>query len=586
MSRRSGRARALAAVLALPIAIPLSRAAAQEAPDSLGPAVRCSGQTVSAVRVRSGPPDFSRVVRRLRFLQRASTEVHVPTREDVVRRFLLLEPGRPCTEFRRAESERILRAQPFIADASVTAHDDGAGGVVIDAVTEDELSILAGVDVRGAAPHVRGARLGNQNVMGRAVAVEGRWQEGIAYRDEFGFDVTHYQLFGRPYQLALGASRASLGGDWEAEGSHPFLTDLQRVAWWARKGMQEGYFTFARGAHVPAPSILVDRGFVDLGGIVRIGEPGRLSLFGVSFTRERAGAEDAPVIITDSGLVGDTTSAFAGRFARHRSARVNAIWGLRNVHFMRVTAFDALRGAQDVRIGMQFGVLAGRSLAVLGSESDDILLSSDLYAGFGSRRSFGAIQVSGEGRQNYDTNQWDGILASGRAAGYFRPADTHTIIASAEYAGGWRQLAPFQLRLDDPQGGVRGFGGSLLGGAQRAVLRLEDRWYLGTPRGVADAGLAMFVDAGKLWAGRSEDAIFAVTTPVRVGVGVGLLAAFPPGSKRLFRLDVALPVTREPGARFEIRFGNADATRSFWTDPGDVARSRVRTVPSSIFSWP
>jgi len=314
-----------------------------------------------------------------------------------------------------------------------------------------------------------------------------------------------------------------------------------------------------------------------------IGEPGRLSLFGASLSRERELPGALPVIITDSGLFADTSTALTGRYVGNRTARINALWGVRNVRFVRVNGFDGLRAPQDLRRGFQLGVLAGRSLSVLGSTDDDIFVAADLYAGWAQRNTFIGLQFLGEGRQNYDANHWDGILGSGRAASYLKVTSRHTVITSFEYSGGWRHRTPFQLRLGDAQGGVRGYGDSRVVGHQRGVVRVEERWAWRSMGRAADVGWALFGDAGKMWAG---DVPYGIDTPVRYGVGVGLLAALPARSRRLWRLDLAVPVTADEYAGWEIRLSSSDLTRVFWREPKDVARSRERFVPASIFNWP
>jgi hypothetical protein len=87
-----------------------------------------------------------------------------------------------------------------------------------------------------------------------------------------------------------------------------------------------------------------------------------------------------------------------------------------------VTGFDALTGAQDVRRGFQVGTLLGRGVSLGASQrDDDIFVSADLYAGFGTPRAFAALEVEGEGRQDNDRNEWNGVVGSGRAAWYLVP---------------------------------------------------------------------------------------------------------------------------------------------------------------------
>jgi hypothetical protein len=92
------------------------------------------------------------------------------------------------------------------------------------------------------------------------------------------------------------------------------------------------------------------------------------------------------------------------------------------------------------------------------------------------------------------------------------------------------------------------------------------------------------VDAGRLWAG---DIPYGVTTPVRMSFGFSLLAAIPTNSARMWRLDAAIAKNPEPGGhRFELRFGNTNKTSFFFAEPSDIAATRERTVPSSVFRWP
>lgn len=541
----------------------------------------CDGLVVSDVTVDAQPPDLSGFTRRWRALEFLNG-LHDSSDPDMIRRFLILEVGDQCTELRRAESERILRAQPFLADATVLAVPDGTGGVRLQVITVDEFSIIGAAGAANDAPYVKRLKVGDGNFLGEGVYAAVEWRDGIFYRDNFGGKFTDYQLFGRPYQVTIEGAREELGDRWASEASHPFLTDLQRAAWRVSGGESRGYFSFLR-ENAPNAALEYRRSYADVGGIIRIGEPGRLSLFGASLSRERELPGGSPVAITDSGLYADTTTTLIGRYSGNRTARINALWGVRNVRFVRVEGFDALRAPQDLRRGFQLGVLAGRSLSVLGSTDDDIFVAADLYAGWSHRNTFIGLQFLGEGRQNYDENHWDGILGSGRVASYLKHAPDHTLITTFEYSGGWRHRTPFQLRLGDALGGVRGYGDSRVVGHQRGVVRIEERWSWRSMGRMADVGWALYGDAGKMWAG---DVPFGVDTPIRYGVGVGLLAALPARSRRLWRLDLAVPITHDEHAGWEIRLTSSDLTRVFWREPQDVARSRERFVPANIFSWP
>ena len=108
--------------------------------------------------------------------------MHTTTQPDLIRRFLLLHPGDPCNELRRAESERILRAQPFIAEASVRPVLAPDGGVILDVETSDEVALVAGVAAGPGSPPVRFARLGDANLSGRGIYFAGDWRDGDLVR--------------------------------------------------------------------------------------------------------------------------------------------------------------------------------------------------------------------------------------------------------------------------------------------------------------------------------------------------------------------------------------------------------------------
>lgn len=541
----------------------------------------CEGRQITGIDIRTQPPYPDRFLRRWEPLVQAIHRLHVTTRPAVVRRFLAFGIGDTCSWLRLAESERILRSQPFLADATITVHAEG-DGVRVYVETIDEISLVGGLSATAESPFLTSLRVGERNVMGGALEITGEWREGFYYRDTWGGHLVHRQLLGRPYEIALLGRRHTHGATWSAEFRHPFLTDLQRVAWRVSGGRTTELYPLLRQYEDPA-AIDVERSFADIGGIVRIGIPGRLSLFGASVSREQESTGDDVVVVTDSGLVVDESVNLADRFTEHRVARINALWGVRAIRFMRVTGFDALSAAQDVRKGFQLGTLLGRSLSVAGSKDDDIFAALDLYMGGGTPRVFGAMQLQAEGRQNFDVNRWDGILGSGRAALYARLAENHTLEANLEWSGGWRQRMPFQLTLADDDGGIRGYGRSRAAGSRRLVARLEERWRVGRPRDLADVGVAVFTDAGRLWAG---DVPFGMSTGPRVGVGAGLLVAIPPQSRHTWRLDVAVPIGPDPHARWEVRLTSSDLTRVFWREPRDVARNRERSVPVSVFQWP
>lgn len=552
----------------------------------------CKGQIISRIEVSTKPPFDIKGSKLQRRLTHQLTALHATTNPDVIDRFLALRPGMACNELRRVESERILRGQPYLADATITPMLDDAGGVFLSVVTQDEISLVVGGGGSGSNPYLKYLALGEQNFMGEAVSVVGQWKYSEHFRDNYSARITDYQFLGRPYQLTVTGARNELGGDWGFELSHPFLSDLQRISWRTTAGSREEYRYF-RAPYLGPDLALPDRGFPavglqrsygDIGGVFRLGPPGgQLVLLGGSASYEDEMPNSFSTTVGLGTTQRDTIGLLVDRYARHKSVRLNALAGFRHVSYIQATGFESLDGRQDVRKGFELATLLGRGYEALGSADADLFASANLYAGTGTPLAFAAFEGTVEGRREYESHRWDGILGSSRFATYFKPAPRQTILTSLEWSGGWRQRIPFQLLLADRTGGPRGYARSTLGGGQRFVLRLEDRFFLGRVKSLASIGVAPFTDLAKVYAG---DSPFGVTSGINASVGVSILASVPPKSQRMWKLDLAFPLNRSHGAVFKVSLINRDFTSVFWREPADVRRNRERSVPTSIFNWP
>ncbi|HJU74656.1 MAG TPA: hypothetical protein VJ717_12980, partial [Gemmatimonadaceae bacterium] len=332
-----------------------------------------------------------------------------------------------------------------------------------------------------------------------------------------------------------------------------------------------------------AAGVGVDRTLADVGAMARLGRPGRLAILGLSATMERTRSSALPVALGSEGELPDSTPALVNRFESYRSARVNLLLGFRAVRFMRVASFDALSAEQDVRKGVQLGAAIGRGFPLAEGWDDDVYSSGGLYVGGGGPRSFGGLEVGAEARRATDDEHWSAIYTGGRGAVYLRPHERHTLTTSVEWSGAYRPRLPVQLSLADRRNGVHGYAKSYEGGARRLVFRSEERWRFGNVRRTAHVGVTAFLETGRLWLG---DAALGADTPWRWGLGTGLVVAVPPRSQRLWRAEIAIPLTSGAGGRFEVRLSSADRTPRWWVEPNDLRRSGRRTPLGDLFSWP
>ncbi len=381
----------------------------------------CNGKIVSQVVIqrsartimdKAHAPRWSRAV-----LQ--PLLVGVPTRESAIRPFLQLADGEPCTEQRRAESERLLRLQPYLADATVTAVEESDGRVRIEIETIDDLRPIIGLGLHGARP--TNAEIGNSNIAGTGHLAAVSWRDGRAFRDGFGFRYADYHLLGRPAVANLALVRQPLGSFVLASLARPFYTDLQHSAAYVGYLRDDGYVRFLR-PRADALSLGTVRERADMGAAFRLGIYGSTKvLLGALASFERRTTSTRPVIISDSGFVSIMDSTLRNRYRTTDATRLGIVTGVRALTFVKVQGFDALEGFQDIGRGMQLATTVGST--VRGTQKGPFV-TSDFYAGVGDVQSFVGLRTQIESRRN--DGGWSNVVGSGRIAWYSRPNDRQT----------------------------------------------------------------------------------------------------------------------------------------------------------------
>jgi hypothetical protein len=539
----------------------------------------CNGRRVDSITFNPGRPPFAGSARKWRAMARAIGLHHATTRANVLRTYIVLKEGDVCTEERRAESERILRALPFLADATVRAIPDSSGGVRLDVATTDEIPAL----VAGAIRHggLAAVSLGNSNISGIGLRAYGGVERGFNYRDGAHLQLTQYAALGYPLTANIDLSKDPLGGHAEFGLSHPFLTDLQRGSFQATFRRADDYPTLLR----PYPdnaALSVRQTRWSVGGVARTHIGGLVALLGAAAMGNRIEPAANAIVLSDSGMYTDADSTLRNRYHAYDATRIGGLIGLRRISFTTVTGYDALFASQDVTTGIQVGTLIAPGMENPGH--GDLLVASSAYGGLMLGSSLLGAQFETEMRRDFTGGLWDSMISSGRVAWYIKPSPKLLLTVDDELSIGRRGRLPTQLGFSDPDGGVRGYGPSRLAGGVRNVVRTELRWAHPALIKRSDLGLALFSDMGNIWAG---DVPYGQTATAR-SIGFSILGAYPTQSKRLYRVDFAIPVQHGSGGGrgIVVRFSTGDPTSAFWSEPRDVTRSRLAPVPSSLFAWP
>ena len=137
----------------------------------------CSGETITQIDTRSYPPGSTIAGDVWKSVSNAAGMYHTTTRAEVLLAYVRLEPGKPCIEKERAESERLLRGLRFIASANIRTVPDGPGLVRLVIETVDEIPIIVGGGIDRA--RVSSLLLGTENFDGRGLNVEVSGELGL-----------------------------------------------------------------------------------------------------------------------------------------------------------------------------------------------------------------------------------------------------------------------------------------------------------------------------------------------------------------------------------------------------------------------
>ncbi|HEU4559924.1 MAG TPA: POTRA domain-containing protein [Longimicrobium sp.] len=534
--------------------------------------------------------------RRFAGAYRLANRLHVRTRESVIRRELLFREGDCYRPFLLEDSERILRSTGYLADADVFSvrQPNGTYDVIVE--TRDEWSTR--IEASAGSGEVSGVELREDNLLGRGMRVAAfmRQQQGERV---YGGRVGTPQLFGTHLDAEVSLARTPIGISASERIILPFRGEMARWAFREAIVRDERNFQYFVAPLVADSGLErrlfpVERTSWDIGMVRRFGQRGRLSLLGIALAGERwafpqdtlgtAADEDGPAQELPGGGV-------VPGLAPVSATRLVLLAGQRRVTFDRRRGLDAVHGAEDVQLGAELDVAVGRTIGAFSTDDDlsldfGINAATELPGGMlaGMRL---VLETKRDYRSPVEGQDWRDTFGQLDVWSYWHPTDEsrHTVVFAARASGGWHAAVPFQLTLGH-RAGLRGYPRQVFAGQRRVVVTLEHRAFLAWPfPRLFDLGSAVFLDAGKTWAG---DDPFGRNSTVLLAGGAGVRFAFPPGSRRTFRLDLAFPLApefRPSGLQISIGTGQAVGRTAVDPDP-QIQRSSRRPVGSSLFDYP
>ena len=462
---------------------------------------------------------------------RLANRWHIVTRRDVIAAQLLFASGEPYSRQKIEESERLLRQNAFLYDASIrpTAVRDGVVDVTV--TTRDNWTLMPELSLsRKGGETEYNLGIEESNLLGRGIEISlnrdddgERRSTSVAYADR--------NLGDSWVGLDLQYRDSDDGDEQRIRVARPFYALTTRWSAGIDIGQREQVDTLLSFGDDAAEFRRNDRFASGWFGWSRGLRDGWTRRWMAGFAVDESDFE----IINEPGLV---PVAPEDRNLRYPFLRYEAIENRyttsRNLNQIALT--------EDVFVGTRYAMTLGYLSDTLGADRDGGL--------------FAVNTVMSHGDPNDELITWsagvDGRLTSGalenaflrlRGRYYLRKSPRRVWYASLDAVVADRPDLDQPIELGG-QTGLRGYPRGYANGDARAVLTLEQRyvtdWY---PFRLFRVGGAVFFDAGRVWGddvtGRDDDRLLS-------NIGVGLRLASTRGTNnRMIHIDVAYPLRRD-----------------------------------------
>jgi Omp85 superfamily domain len=470
----------------------------------------------------------------LTFIFHLANFLHIDTKEEVIRRELLLHEGEPADPALIAESERNLRALPYIRQVRIFTLPAPDGQVDLHVLAQDTWTTQPRVSFAvGGGSQRSSLGIVEENVLGYGKKVRLLYRHGID-RDSTLFEYDDPRLLGSRW-LATGAYQDTSDGHVAAGFlSYPFYsldTPYSASAGYSERrerGKEFDHFgtetaSFRHKQEFTAP---------------RIGA--RLAMLSDSDVVWRAGplyrwndetfSDLSPSTAPPSELPADQRWSEPGMFL-HRET----------VDYVREHHFELFDKTEDLNLGNTFDADFGYSWRELGALIDEPILNAADRQGidFGEgRKAFLYTLVTGR----YNNGDVRNAVGEVEAIDYYRFywLCEHTLVSRVKLDLGRNLDKDVQIFLGNFNG-LRGFDTRQFAGEKRFIFNLEDRvFFVNDLFHLVSLGAVFFFDSGYVWAPNQGVDFRRMATSAGIGLRVDALRG---AGEALFRLDLGFPMT-------------------------------------------
>jgi hypothetical protein len=465
------------------------------------------------------------------WLYRTANKLHINTRPSVIRGQLLFAEGDAFNDRLVQETERNLRANPYLYDATIVPVAFDGTYVDLEVRTRDTWTLNPGVNFsRTGGKNEYSVQIQEKNLLGRGQEFQVEWESDVE-RTALTF------LFADPHflksytQLAVAYSDADDGDTKYFRLHRPFYSlDTRRSAGTTLSDSTFDTERWEYGKRVGR--FRTDAQFYELAGGwsagLRDGWVQRWT-YGATYSE----SQFAPVEGYQLGGPLPPDQKFVYPWAGFE---------LVEDAFQERENQDQIRRTEDVLVGLSAWVRLGYAPEALGSEDDAVLLSAYVRDGtdLNPKQSlFGSAWLSGRYEHGEIVN---GILgAEGR---FYWATSSRSKFFGSVSGTTTEQLDENQQLTLGGDTGLRGYPYAYQAGTSRALLTLEQRYYTNWyPFRLFHVAGAAFFDAGRTW---GRDVTGAESFGLLTNVGVGLrLGSSRSAFGNVVHIDLAFPLDRE-----------------------------------------
>lgn len=463
-------------------------------------------------------------------LFRLANKLHIQTREGVIRRAILFQPGDPVSVRVIEETERLLRGNRYLYEVLLRPVAVRDGVVDIEVVTRDTWSLNVGAGVsRSGGANATNAELTEKNLFGTGTRLSLKRTSDID-RSSSSIEYGNDRAFGTWTAVALRHASNSDGKFSGVSVVRPFYALDSRWTAGVTASSDDRIDSVYSGGEIAHQYRIRQKQAQLFGGWsagLVDGWVGRHTL-GLSADQARYAAE--PGLVAPASLPGDAKQV--GPYYRY---------DLIEDRFDRELNRNLVGRPEFFAVGLNASLQLNWASRALGSSRDAAFYSASVSKGFEPLPQHTLIaraSLSGE------------LAGSGghyvsAAAQYYLPQNKHRLFYAAA-AGDWitGDGAVDSLVLGGDNG-LRGYPLRYQSGARRMLFTLEQRFYTDLyPWRLFRIGGAAFVDVGRAWGGTRAN-------PVNPGwlsdVGFGLrIVSVRSAFSNVLHIDLAMPLNRDP----------------------------------------